>query len=401
MNCTLHTDTDSSAAPELALWQQLRQTPQLLEEIAGETGNELHLQNRLRKNYPAELVRLGLELSTARRKAPAKFSRGAELWLTRQSYEQATAEPLARYKAERFSRYAGQGIVIHDFCTGLGADAIALAEHTPVVSCDTDPVMQQLAQWNAELYGQADRIDFQATDASQVNAQDLVIHIDPDQRDAAGRRHLRLEQIQPGLTVLQQMAVHCRGGAIKLSPASNFGGKFPDCEIELVSWQGECKLAIVWCGELGESGLWRATVLPAKETLAGDPLSAWPEFSEVQDYVHDPDPAVVRAGLINLLAEKLAVHRLDDADEYLTSPEQLTSPFVTSFRVRDVLNRNEKELRKYLRQHKIGTVEIKCRQVPVDVEKLRKSLPLQGPELATLIYARVAGKTRILVCERP
>ena len=43
----------------------------------------------------------------------------------------------------------------------------------------------------------------------------------------------------PGLDSLRRMTETFRGGAIKLGPASNFGGKFSDVEIELVSLDGD------------------------------------------------------------------------------------------------------------------------------------------------------------------
>ena len=73
---------------------------------------------------------------------------------------------------------------------------------------------------------------------------------------------------------MTQLTKEFRGGAIKTSPASNFGGKFPLAEVELVSLKGECKEATIWFGELAEPGLWRATALPSGESLSGDPLSA-------------------------------------------------------------------------------------------------------------------------------
>lgn len=385
---------------EIALWRELRETPELLEEIQRQTGDELRIQHALRSRYPAELVRLGLVLNAVRLKASGKFSRGNQLWLTRRALEQATSEPVAQYKARRFGRLSNPDLLIHDYCCGMGGDAIALARHGRVLASDLDPVVLQLAAWNAEVHGVADRIEFAQADAAASDVTGRIIHIDPDQRDATGRRHLRLEQVHPELTILQEMANNCRAGAIKLSPASNFGGKFPRSEIELVSWRGECKLATVWCGELGEPGLWRATSLPTGETLAGDPLAAWPETTEIQEYLYDPDPAVVRAGLINLLGESLNLSRIDDADEYLTSQRLVASPFVTGFQVEDVLNRNEKQLRHYLRSRNVGIVEIKCRQIPLDVEKLRRSLSPRGEESTTLIYARVAGKTQVVVCRR-
>ncbi|MBL4886110.1 MAG: hypothetical protein JKY95_16450 [Planctomycetaceae bacterium] len=382
---------------DLELWQLLRRSPDLLAEIKSATGSDLHIQKQLRKKYPADLVRLGLELVLNRSRAPAKFSRADQLWLTRQALEQATSEQVAAHKTKRFAEY---GSPVWDLCSGMGGDAIALAQNCLVHACDLDAVILQLASWNAEVYQVADKITFHHQDVNQLDVTGKVIHIDPDQRDVTGRRHLRLEQIQPDLSRLQQMVEDCKAGMIKLSPASNFGGKFPDCEAELLSLRGECKAANIWCGELAQPGLWRATVLPSGETIAGDPLSAWPEMGSIQSYFYDPDPSLVRSGLVNLFAEQNSIARLDDAEEYLTCDELIESPFVTGFQVVDVLNRNERQLRKYLREHNIGTVEIKCRHVPVDIEKLRRSLPLKGEKSITLVYARVAGKTQVVICQR-
>ncbi len=377
-------------------WQQLRAIPELLVAIESASGTELQIQQGLRKQYPAELVRLGLELVLLRKRAEDKFSRADQLWLTRQSLEQATSEQVAAHKAKKFSPFEE----VWDLCSGMGSDAISLAEHAQVHACDLDAVQLQLASWNAEVYGVCDKITFLQQDVNQFDVAGKVIHIDPDQRDATGRRHLRLEQIQPALPRLQEMAQSCQAGVIKLSPASNFGGKFPDCEAELVSLHGECKAANIWCGELAQPGMWRATVLPSGESIAGDPLSAWPEMTSIQNYLYDPDPSLVRSGLVNLFAEQKGLSRLDDAEEYLTAGRFIESPFITGFEVIDILNRNEKQLRKYMREQNIGTVEIKCRHVPVDIERVRKSLSLKGEKSITLIYARIDGKTKAVICKR-
>jgi len=38
--------------------------------------------------------------------------------------------------------------------------------------------------------------------------------------------------------------------------------------------------------------------------------------------------------------------------------------------------------------------------VPIDVEAVRRKLPLSGSDAAVLIFARMAGKTRAVVCRR-
>ncbi|MCG6154235.1 class I SAM-dependent methyltransferase [Rubinisphaera margarita] len=384
----------------LELWQQLHSTPEIFDAIAAAEGSELQRQTQLRSQYPAELVRLALELTSLREQARLKFSLADQLWMTRQSLEQSSSEELAIYKARRLRTAVPDNEPVLDFCTGLGADAIALAAGGTVITYDLDPVVLQLARWNAETYGVADRIEFRQQDVNDVEVAGRVLHLDPDQRDASGKRQRRLELIQPNLEKMQQLAMSCRAGVIKLSPASNFGGKFPECEVELVSWRGECKQALIWCGELAEPEQWRATVLPAGASLVGDPLSAYPQFGEVAAFIYDPDPAVVRAGMINHLSEETGASRLDEAEEYLTSNELIASPFMAAFEVHEVLGRNEKELRRWIRSNDIGSVEIKCRHLKIDVEKTRKSLPLQGAGTATVIFARVGGKSKVIVCSR-
>jgi len=185
-----------------------------------------------------------------------------------------------------------------------------------------------------------------------------------------------------------------------LSPAGNFADKFPGAEYELVSLAGECKEATVWFGELAGEVSWRATVLPAGETLAGEPLVIRTDVRPLGGTLYDPDPAVVRAGLVDLLAEQLELGRLDDAEEYLTSDRLVESPFVRSFEVLAELPNNEREIRRYFRKSDFGQVEIKCRHIPIQPEAVRRKLSLTGTEPAVLLFARIAGKARAVVCRR-
>ena len=93
-------------------------------------------------------------------------------------------------------------------------------------------------------------------------------------------------------------------------------------------------------------------------------------------------------------------NRLDDAEEYLTGASLVSSGFVQAFEVLAELSNNSSEIRKYFRQAEFGQVEIKCRHIPIEAETIRRRLPLPGKESAVLIFARVAGKARALVCRR-
>ena len=142
-------------------------------------------------------------------------------------------------------------------------------------------------------------------------------------------------------------------------------------------------------------------MLPSGETLAADPLAAWTNVGPLGRWLYDPDPAIVRAGLVDVLAERLGLRRLDDAEEYLTSDELVTSPFVSPFEVVEDFPNNPKEIRRAVRLGDYGQAEIKCRHVPVKAEEVRRKLTLNGSKPVSLIYTRQSGKTRVVLCHRP
>lgn len=379
---------------EFAVLQGLRKSPEILELLQDKGESELRVQKRLRRQFPDEIVRAALSLAELRRKAAAKFSRASEMWFDRVGLEQATSEAVARHKARRF---AGE---VLDCCAGMGGDSIALAERCRVVAVDVNPANCLRVKWNAEVYGVAENLQPLCADVETMTARSRLLHIDPDRRAGSKGKTVRLEDCVPGLEQLQQMTRSFSGGAIKLSPAGNFGGKFPGAETELISLDGECKEATIWFGALAGDVEWRATVLPSGATLAGDPLESLAEIGPLRSYLYDPDPAVVRAGLIDMLAEQASLQRLDDAEEYLTSDRLVHSPFVRAFEVLAELPNNDREFRSYFRKSDFGQVEIKCRHIPISADAVRKKLPLPGDRPGVLIFARIAGKARAVVCRR-
>ena len=386
--------TDSE---DCRILKSLRETPELFALLDAESGRELGVQKRLRSEFDADLVRAAMTVRDLQSRGEIKFTRAADMWFDPKGLEQATSQTVAEHKAKRF---AGQDHV-SDWCCGIGADAIALA----TAGCNVEAVDLLEAQclrteWNAEVYGVADRVTTRPVDVTTIVDRTGLLHLDPDRRNELGRRITRVEDCSPGLPFLQQVIRRFAGGAIKLSPASNFAGKFLDAEIELVSLHGECREATVWFGELAAEESFRATALPSGETLAADPLSAWTNVGEPGEFLFDPDPGIVRAGLVDVLAEKLDLRRLDDAEEYLTGDAPVSSPFLQTFRILDNLANNPKQYRRAVRAHSFGQAEVKCRHIPIHAEDVRRKLPLDGSKPGVLIFARQAGKARAFVCER-
>lgn len=391
--------TDVAGVPEVRVLQMLQSAPELLEMVTASTEKETTLQERLREQYLPELVRAALRLRDVRRRAAARLPQGDQLWLTGRSYEQATAVEVARHKAGRFP----VGEAMSDLCCGIGIDTWALLARGPVHAVDNDPAMLLRNEWNQQIWyphGLPHPLSVQQADVSKLDIPNCPVHVDPDRRAGRDRPTKRLELYQPDLTWMERLIETAPGGAIKIGPASNFVQKFANCEIELVSLDGECREATVWFGSLAGEKRFRATSLPTGETITGDPLEAWCPESDVGRYLFDPDPAVVRSGLLDAVGELHSLQRLDSADEYLTGDEVPATAFVKAFRVEAVMGNNPKELKRYLRQKPGSHYEIKCRHLKVDANQLQKKLPRGDGDPRVVFFVRVSGKAKVVVCER-
>ena len=101
---------------------------ELLARLAGsQPDGSLALAERLRREYPADLVALATAQRELRLVAAAKFSRADQMLFTRAGYEQSSSEAIARYRAARLAGARHGAGRVADLCCGIGGDLIALA----------------------------------------------------------------------------------------------------------------------------------------------------------------------------------------------------------------------------------------------------------------------------------
>lgn len=382
---------------DVALLERLRTVPDLLAAVAACSPAERVSQKSLRGRFPDDLVRAALVLQEARERAIGRLPHADQLWLTRTGLEQATAWGVAVHKAKRF---AGSGDVA-DLCCGIGSDAAALSHHGQVTAIDCSPGMVLRAVWNAAVLGRPERLSARCGDVTAENWTGRFVHADPDRRDGRDRPARWLEHYQPGLEWMRQLIATARGGAIKVGPASDFPGKFPGCEIELVSLGGECREATIWFGELAGAESARATNLTTGESLAGKPATPHRQLAAaIGHLLIDPDSAVVRAGLLDRLAEQHGMLRLDADEEYLTSDQRPATSLAVAFAVEAVLPAGIKDLKRHLRPQPAHHYEIKCRRLPIDVEEVRRALPTGDGPTCVIIFCRIAGRARAVIARR-
>jgi hypothetical protein len=371
----------------------------LLDEVAAITAPAPSEIARWRRSRSAEVVSAALRLADCRRRARAKFSRADEMWLEPTALEQATAEIVARHKAERFA-----GTHTFDLCCGIGGDSIAIAARArSLVAVDLDAGMCQRTRWNTRVYELTDRVLVARGRAESPPLSDRShVHIDPDRR-ARGRRAHRVEGYSPSPAELRSLSRGTRGGAIKLSAASDFDAQFGDrsFEIELISLRGECKEATVWFGDRVLCAR-RATILPQNRswTDRDGSLHAEPGVHALSSWIYDPDPALVRSGLFGAFAVEHGLARVASNVDFMTSDVRVETAFLAAFAVQDVLPLDLKKLRRYIRAHGLGPLEIKVRGCDIRPESLRTQLRPPGPNAATLLIFPGRDGTRAVVANR-
>ena len=113
--------------------------------------NHLQIITKLRAEFPAAHAQALLETAVLRQQASNKFSKAAQMYFTRPAMEQATAEPVSQYRAQRFKQLECKTIA--DLGCSIGGDALAFAAFAEVTGVDWDPVRLLMAQENVRAYG--------------------------------------------------------------------------------------------------------------------------------------------------------------------------------------------------------------------------------------------------------
>ncbi|MCA0307332.1 MAG: class I SAM-dependent methyltransferase [Actinobacteria bacterium] len=381
---------------ELARWLVSPQAEAALAEASSQPDpGSLAAATALRRHWPPDQAAAVLTQAVLRRRAVAKFGdRAAGLFLTPDGLEQATRADVARWRADRF-RAAGARTVV-DLGCGVGADALALLDAgLEVVAVEADPATAVLAQANlgdGATVRCADAVDV----ADELLGGGAAVFADPARRTAAGRTW-RVADFSPPWEFVTGLLAG-RTGCVKAAPGLP-SGFIPDgVATTWVSHRGDLVEASLWSGA-GEPGGRTAVLLPSGEQLdAGERRDT--AVGPVGRYLHEPDPAVIRAGALATLAGLLDARCPQPGIAYLFSDGVAATPFATTFEVLEEHPFDEAGLRRWVREHGIGVLEIKVRGLDVDPAVLRRRLRPKGRAAATLVLTPTPSGSRALVVRR-
>lgn len=354
----------------------------------------LRLLTRLRRDFVPELAGAVLEQARLRQRGQAKFGAdAAALFYTTDALEQASDPLVRRYRALKLA-----GAQVIDAGCGMGADSLAFAAAgCRVLGLDLDPVRVAIAQHNAAQLGLSDRVRFQVYDL-RTGLPELAeaIFFDPARRDTAGRRIHDVEAYEPPLSLMRQWQADRI--LAKLSPGVDLAQlqTYPGL-LEFISVAGDMKEALLWLNEpVGR----RATLLSDTGTLNWQAEEIPPRpLSVPLRWLVEPDPALLRAGLVQQVAAAFDGYLLDETIAYFTCAEKPRSAWLRAWRILDWMPFHMKRLRSALREQNVGQVTVKKRGSPLTPEELMRQLRLKGgTQSRTLVLTRHAGNPIVLIC---
>lgn len=382
--------------------------------MATDTMSVAAVQRLRRVCTDAEVVRAALALGEARRRGIPKFgrARAAALWADPGGVEMATSAVVAEHKRDAMLVY-WPGEPVMDVCCGIGGDTMALVESGEVIGVDREPVRAWMAARNAGC-----RVD--VGDASGVGVDCRVVHIDPARRnEASGSRVWRLGGLQPAIEVVRDVVMRARGAAVKLGPGVDLeevARWFPGSHVEVISERGTLVQCVVWINAPGvhrqrsatllgglpdepaavrKAKSWRMTGDPAGEDsvpVAADNLPG--------RYVHEPDDAVERAGLLGTLCLRTGAAMVHARVGLLTSDVAVRSPWLTNFEVLAEMPWNQRRVKGALDGLGAGIVEVKTRAGVVGTDEMQMALRGAGDKSFVVFVLRLGRAIRCIIARR-
>ena len=408
--------------PDLLRWLASADGSRLLAELPPlGAGDELAVQSRLRADgWSAERSAALLQQRELRARARAKFGVHADgMLFTRDGLEQATRIEVS---AQHAGRFAGASLAtVHDLGCGIGSDAMALsALGVTVAGVDADPVTAAVADANLRPWpdsrarpGRAEEVELPA---DPLHAR-VGVWLDPARRhsglaDATGRtrRVFRLEEMSPTWEFVRSVAGRVPAVGAKLSPSFPHDELPLGCEAQWTSWRGDLVECVVWWGPLvrhqGRTALVLGPDRRPVEVTEADAVEVVPALAGlpgVGRWLHEPDPALTRSGLLGALVRATGGAEVEPGLGYVCSDAAVDVPFARRFEVLEAMPFSPKVVRAWLRSRGVTGVTIKKRGIRTDEEALRRQLGLgrkagAGAQ-ATLVLTRVAGAQACLVVQ--
>jgi hypothetical protein len=232
------------------------------------------------------------------------------------------------------------------------------------------------------------------------------IFMDPARRDEHGRKTVSIADCTPDVSALQEVLLQkAERVMVKLSPMLDVSKALDELnhvkEVHVVAVANECKELdfVLERDYQGEVQFICVNLMTDQQELRFQQMeeSSCPNMiaDRVQQYLYEPNPAVMKAGCFKLLAQRFGVYKLHKNSNLYTSAQLVPDFPGRIFEVEGWAHYNKK-----VRQTLLSDVEkasIAVRNFPLTVAELRKALRIADGDAVYLFATTLKGEERVLI----
>lgn len=311
------------------------------------------------------------------------------------SIEQASSEETATYKAGLIA----EGSSLLDLTGGIGVDSFYFSRRAKkVVHCELNPDLSAIAKHNATVLA-AENIEFFDGDGLEfLNRSEVgafqTLYIDPSRR-VNTRKVFMLRDCEPNIVEIQgQLLRKASTVIIKTAPLLDISLTLTELEsvkeVHIISLKNECKeVLFILVENFTKSPILKAVGLGHKGVnfefsfRQEEEKEATATFSIPQNYLFDPDTALLKAGCFKLLSQRYAIDKIHVNTHLYTSANPLPDFPGRGLKIKEVLE--YKDFKKRKDKWKANVVS---RNFPLKVEELRKKHKIEESELDFLYFCK-------------
>lgn len=376
-------------------------------DYLGENKNKDFRRISLQKSpFPevssAELAQQIKGLQIAKFKFPFLYETEGIYYPPTLNLEQASSWTTAVYKSKLV---AGKTLI--DLTAGMGIDSFAFAkEFEKVMALERNEELVEISEYNYKRLNQNNleysHSDFESYFEKYPEAKWDVIYLDPARRKNSQKKFL-LEDLEPNiLEWMEEFLNRAEMVLIKLSPLLDLKSVLDKIcqihEIQIVAVKNEVKELLLICRKEVctnprvkavnlESGQSDFEFNWSQEAMANS------KFSKPDQFIYEPNTAVLKSGAFKLIGEKFKLKKLEINSHLYTSDELLHSFPGKVFEVFGKIKNSKKEIEK-------GSFHVISKNYPMTVEQIRKKYKLKESENQTLIFTQSISGKHILLCKR-
>ena len=336
----------------------------------------------------------------------------------RLSCEQCSSEATAGYKAQIRPSVCHTLI---DLTAGYGVDTFFMSENaTEAHYVERNAELCAIAEHNFSLY--RPKIQVHNTTAEEflttlpiANSQypiannpypiaHTLIYLDPARRSQSGGKVFRIEDCEPNvIELLPTLRQHASHIMIKFSPMLDITAALRvlgnDWDTHIVAVNNEVKEVLFLTG----TGVMHAVNIHTREmhtdrfffNPADEHQAQLTIAADIQQYIYEPNAAIIKAGAFRLVGERYELKKLD-MNTHLYTSDICMSGFPG--RVWEVIEAEVKDPKKQLDTQ--AKYSILSRNYPLSPEEIRKKYKLKDGDDRYLLAARHQGKPRLILATR-